>query len=362
MAKDYRLPAQVIELAKGTGSTLDGKTTVPESVVLDMRKFHAANPDPTDLVQWRGWGGSAGRSWSRRLAKVGKRTLYVSRNLRNADDFIEHFKAQGFDTVLAPEDLHVTIAFSKTKVDWDTVTDSFDEIRIPAQEDRTIKPLGDGGAVVLRFESKELTERWEQFKGMGASWDYDGYQPHVTITWKAPADLDLSKVQPYTGELVFGPEVFNEIKEDWKDTIVEKVDTRNAKLIKVDDSLGLVFGWAVVCKVNGEPYFDLQDHHITEAAIVKAASEFMLSDRKAGDMHTEDANEDIIVKGTVVFAFPLTTDIAKSLDIQTATTGLLIAMKPSDPAILTKFRNGEYTGFSIGGHKVRDKIEVVNDG
>jgi hypothetical protein len=49
-----------------------------------------------------------------------------------------------------------------------------------------------------------------------------------------------------------------------------------------------------------------------------------------------------------VFAFPLTTEIAKSLGITTKQTGLLIAMRPSE-SVLSKFKDGTYTGFSIGG-------------
>ena len=31
-----------------------------------------------------------------------------------------------------------------------------------------------------------------------------------------------------------------------------------AKILKVDDSLGLVFGWAIVCQEDGVPYYDVQ--------------------------------------------------------------------------------------------------------
>jgi hypothetical protein len=58
--------------------------------------------------------------------------------------------------------------------------------------------------------------------------------------------------------------------------------------------------------------------------------------------------------GTVVFAFPLTEDIAKALEIQTKQTGLLIAMKPSAD-VLEKFVDGTYTGFSIGGRRIKDE-------
>jgi hypothetical protein len=47
------------------------------------------------------------------------------------------------------------------------------------------------------------------------SHDFDEYQPHVTITYEG-SDLDLSKVEPYRGELVFGPEIFAEVVDDWE--------------------------------------------------------------------------------------------------------------------------------------------------
>ena len=59
-------------------------------------------------------------------------------------------------------------------------------------------------------------------------------------------------------------------------------------------------------------------------------------------------------QGTVVFAFPLTSDIAKSLGISTGQTGLIVGMKP-EPALLAKYMSGEYSGFSIGGSRIKDE-------
>lgn len=126
-------------------------------------------------------------------------------------------------------------------------------------------------------------------------------------------------------------------------------DFTKAEVAKVNDELGLVMGWAIVCKVNGEPYFDVQDDHIPEDAMLKAAADFMLHSRVAKEMHRGDQI------GDIVFAFPLTEDVAKAMDITTQKTGLMVAMRPSDPAVLAKFKSGEYTGFSIGGQRVRDE-------
>jgi hypothetical protein len=56
-----------------------------------------------------------------------------------------------------------------------------------------------------------------------------------------------------------------------------------------------------------------------------------------------------------LFAFPLTEDIAKAFGLETKTTGLMIAVKPHDKETLEKFRNKEYTGFSIGGYRIADE-------
>ncbi len=125
----------------------------------------------------------------------------------------------------------------------------------------------------------------------------------------------------------------------------------NTKIAKVDTTLGLVMGWAIVCKQAGEDYFDLQGDHIPEASMLAAATDFMQNSRVAKDMHIQDSE----LPGSIVFAFPMTTEIAKSLNIETDITGLLIAMKPEDDAVLAKFESGEYTGFSIGGRRITDE-------
>lgn len=128
-----------------------------------------------------------------------------------------------------------------------------------------------------------------------------------------------------------------------------------SEFVKVDEELGLVFGFAIVCKTGGKDYYDLHNDHIPEESMMRAATDFMLKSRMAGDMHERDQEDAPVAKGNVVFAFPLTTDVAKSLDINTDTTGLLIAMKPDDPEILGKFKSGVYTGFSIGGSYVENE-------
>lgn len=113
--------------------------------------------------------------------------------------------------------------------------------------------------------------------------------------------------------------------------------------IKVNEELGLVMGFAIICKQDGEDYTDLHGDHIPEDSMMKAATDFMLNSRAGKVMHSGD---DV---GDVVFAWPLTEDTAREFDITTKRTGLMIAWKPRDAATLARFKSGAYKGFSIGG-------------
>lgn len=113
---------------------------------------------------------------------------------------------------------------------------------------------------------------------------------------------------------------------------------------KVEESLGLVFGFAIICLQNGEPYYDLQDDHIPESVMLKGATNFMFNNRSVKEMHRGDEI------GTVVFAFPLTTEIAEKMGIETKRTGFMVAIKP-DKEVFERFKTGDLSGFSIGGRK-----------
>ena len=189
------------------------------------------------------------------------------------------------------------------------------------------------------------------------------------------------------------------VEQDWKDAIMQKVGARHSRkdqedmqtmhdicvrqgahcpgmddsvdkradvgepergfyrIAKVDDNLGMVFGWSLVSMVKGEPYYDLNidlsgphagqrvPEHIPEDAMLKASIDFAQTARVGNEMHKEGTDA-----GTFVFVFPLTTDIAKAMGIETNVTGLMVGFKPP-PELLSKFKDGTYTGFSIEGSR-----------
>lgn len=113
--------------------------------------------------------------------------------------------------------MHVTVAYSRQPVDWMAAGEIWfgPEVKVEAGGPRLVEPLGDDGLIVLLFASDDLKWRWQKFRDIGATWDHPEYQPHVSFAFST-AGAVLSKVQPYNGPLVFGPERFAEIDEGWR--------------------------------------------------------------------------------------------------------------------------------------------------
>jgi hypothetical protein len=145
-----------------------------------------------------------------------------------------------------------------------------------------------------------------------------------------------------------------------------------SKIVKVNDVInvdaehGLVFGYAIVSKTRDtfdgefEDYYDLNvdtegvhkgkriPEHITEDAMFKAAVEAAETGMQmAGNI--QHAGPDV---GSYYFVFPVTEEMAKSLDWQVKKTGLVVGYHPGDDDVLAKFKDGTFTGFSIEGARV----------
>ena len=162
-----------------------------------------------------------------------------------------------------------------------------------------------------------------------------------------------------------------------------------APVKKYDPELGIVFGFSIV-SLRADPasgalkeYYDTgyefegewYEDHIPENSMLRAALKYADSGRVAGDMHKSAGGftvpihpklvqavgpasnpfAKVVVRGDVPFLFPLTSEIAKALEIQTQSTGLLSGIRPDDE-LRKEFEAGNYTGFSIGGLRIRDRL------
>lgn len=151
------------------------------------------------------------------------RPLYVYRPLLNASEVLDWARSQGFTSTIPADSLHVTQAYSKRPVNWFAMGQygsNSGELIVGPGGPRLIERLGDDGAVALLFQSLDLQWRHREMKDAGASWDYPSYLPHVTLSYEV-GDLDLSKVQPYQGRLIFGPERFEAIQSNWHEIVGE---------------------------------------------------------------------------------------------------------------------------------------------
>jgi phage-related protein (TIGR01555 family) len=159
---------------------------------------------------------------ARLLTDAAPRSLYVSRKLLNADAVIKWAKSQGFENTVPADEMHVTVLYSRAAVDWMQMGQSWDQdengqLRVPPGGPRMVDVFGNlKDAAVLLFNSSSLCWRHEDMVSKGASHDFAEYCPHVTLSYDAPDGFDPTKVEPYRGDLVFGPEIFEEVNDDWK--------------------------------------------------------------------------------------------------------------------------------------------------
>jgi phage-related protein (TIGR01555 family) len=144
--------------------------------------------------------------------------LYVHRDLTaaSASKVREWAIAQGFPAASVLTDMRVTIIYSREPVNWMSLgSDDWGgdaDLVVPAGGPRVMEKFGEG-AIVLSFASNRLQYRHESMCAQGASHDYAEYQPHLTIA--NGVSIDIRNIDPYRGELRFGPEMFEAISKSY---------------------------------------------------------------------------------------------------------------------------------------------------
>ena len=156
----------------------------------------------------------------------GAEPIYMYRPVMNAEQIHEWAASQGFTSALPLDDLHVTVVFSKAAFSADLSrvaevngTVHYHNIVVRGGK-RAVVPLGDEGAVVLKIQSDELQYEHLMFRQMGASWDFQEYTPHISITYQG-RDLPIADMQPFVGDIVLGPLRAKPMNTDWDSEIVE---------------------------------------------------------------------------------------------------------------------------------------------
>jgi hypothetical protein len=130
------------------------------------------------------------------------------------------------------------------------------------------------------------------------------------------------------------------------------------QIVKVDEELRLVFGWANVTMYDDDEVVDSHDDVIESQVLVKAFMDFMASSRVGGVMHLRDETGDPVGVGEIVFAFPFTADIKKALGIDIPEEGVVIGFRADDDAVWDAVKSEQLKAFSIGGKAIREPISA----
>lgn len=146
------------------------------------------------------------------------RSLYISRKLMNPQEFLNHWRAQNVEGLMAAGDLHVTVVHSDATVDWmklpaDWSSDRSGRLQIPPGGPRVVTHLGNYD--VLEFASSDLQWRHSALVDAGVEVKWPDYKPHVSFRREELTDFgmggDVEGLKPYAGRLLFGPEIWEEV-------------------------------------------------------------------------------------------------------------------------------------------------------
>ena len=121
-------------------------------------------------------------------------------------------------------------------------------------------------------------------------------------------------------------------------------DEHRTRIVKIDKSRRIVYGWANVITESGVPVEDADEHIIRPGELVKFTTEFMIGDRIGKTNHAGDPTH------MVVHSFPLTYELAKALGIETPDEGWLVGVYVHDADTMARVESGDLVAFSIGGY------------
>lgn len=310
---------------------------------------------------------------AKRIAKAdivfakGDANLYVSRPLTtgSAQALHDWADAQGIKNLVPPNLMHVTQVHSKDEVDTTKFTPQ--DNMLDAGGNRWLSQLGKGNALVMFFDSPEMQQRHQDAKAAGASWDFQSYQPHVTLSYDT-GDVDahsygMTKAPDLPIKL--GPENFAASNDDWtKENGLAKADFGfSMKITKMDVEKQVVLGWASVTHIGGKLVVDKQDEAIQllddptdqSTGLETAAYNYMLEGGTHGTMHS------IMDTGRPVESIVFTPEKAEAGLIAKNEKGeqlfgWWVGFKIDDAEVWKAIKNKDLGEFSIGGRAFHEEM------
>jgi len=195
---DHELYSEVINILSEIAGEGEVKNDSIDGGGLFGANMDAVKKKEREFKTYQAWKGAVKKLKEANLELDAVETgTYVSRKVVNAKQLKEWVKAQGLVPV---EDPHITIVYSKKKVDLEPKDD---EIIIDKITGSGI--LGKEKVLVLFVESKKLTARYNRAKRLGATWDYDSYKPHITISVDGKELKELPDFEIRLGKEIIKP-------------------------------------------------------------------------------------------------------------------------------------------------------------
>lgn len=142
-------------------------------------------------------------------ARDRREPLYVERPVTNPQELVRWLSEIGYPERLRhdPKKWHVTVVYSRDPVVWNARKPMPNNLRVTGEGRRT-ETFGESN--VLLLTSRVLQMEWQQFRDIGASWDFPTYQPHITVGegWDG-----WRNIPPFAGTLILGPQRFAALED-----------------------------------------------------------------------------------------------------------------------------------------------------
>lgn len=129
--------------------------------------------------------------------------------------------------------------------------------------------------------------------------------------------------------------------------IIKKDEDSMLEIKKINEDERLVFGWFSVVEKGGKLIKDGEGDHIEPEQLEKAAYNYVLDARIAGDSHVRKG------VGQLVESIVFTKEKQEALGIDLGCVGWWGGFHIDDDSVWDKIKKGEYPMFSIGGTGTR---------
>lgn len=265
--------------------------------------------------------------------------------------------------------LHSTVMYSRLPIagyepieEMVTVHSYIDDAFDMGRKNYFFRLMGENNkALALCYGSERIQNQFWDGMSKGGEWPHPDHDLHITLSYDI-GDFDVSTIKAVPDfDLVFEKEVVEPLAIGWSKAIEKSKDDHeneqcdielSVEITKVDSDKRLVYGWASVIEVNGEPLVDRHNDIISEDELVKAAHNFIRESRRGDFMHEVQGVSEIVE------SFCFTKDVQKALGIDLGKVGWMICTYVHNDAAWDAIKKGLFPAFSIGGKGTRIPVDA----